>query len=110
MDTKVVYKILFTNQGKNYEIYAKEIFQSHLLGFIEAEELVFKQLPTVVVDPNEERMRHEFRGVARTYIPIQAILRIDEVEQEGVAKMSDAPKGHNVMPFPVMAMYSQQNE
>jgi hypothetical protein len=107
MDKKVVYKVLFTNQGKVYEIYAKEIFQSHLFGFIEAEELVFRQSPSVVVDPNEERLRHEFTDVTRTYIPLQSILRIDEVEREGVAKVSDAPKGHNnVMPFPTV-LYSQ---
>ena len=101
MEKRVVYKIFFINQGKVYEIYAKEIFQSHLFGFIEAEELVFGDASTVVVDTGEERLRQEFADVIRTYIPLQAILRIDEVEREGIAKVSDvADKGHNVMPFP----------
>ena len=101
MDKRVVYKNLFFNQGKLYEIYAKEIFQSHLFGFIEAEDLLFGETHNVVVDPGEERLRQEFNGVVRTYIPLQAILRIDEVEREGVAKVSEmSDKGANVMPFP----------
>ncbi|MFI4954774.1 MAG: DUF1820 family protein [Gammaproteobacteria bacterium] len=101
MDKRVVYKIIFFNQSKVYEIYAKEIFQSHLFGFIEAEELIFGESRSVVVDPGEERLRSEFTGVVRTYIPLQAILRIDEVEREGIAKVSDVgEKGHNIMPFP----------
>jgi hypothetical protein len=106
MDKRVVYKILFTNQGKVYEIYAKDIFQSHLFGFIEAEELVFGDSGSMVVDPGEERLRQEFSDVIRSYIPLQAILRIDEVAREGVAKVSDANVSEspvergNIMPFP----------
>lgn len=100
MDKRVVYKIIFINQSKVYEIYAKEIFQSHLFGFIEAEELVFGETRHVVVDPGEERLRTEFSDVVRTYIPLQAILRIDEVEREGIAKISDVGEKGNIMPFP----------
>lgn len=100
MEKQVVYKILFFNQGKMYEIYAKDIFQSHLFGFIEAEELMFGESASVVVDPGEERLRQEFSDVIRTYIPLQAILRIDEVAREGVAKISEVPEKSNVMPFP----------
>ena len=100
MEKRVVYKILFINQGKVYAIYAKDIFQSHLFGFIEAEELVFGETATVVVDPGEERLRQEFSDVTRTYIPLQAILRIDEVAREGTAKISEANEKGNVMPFP----------
>lgn len=109
MDKKVVYKIMFISQGKTYEIYAQEIFQSQLFGFIEAEELVFGET-TTVVDPAEERLRTEFKDVVRTYIPMQSIIRIDEVESEGVGKVSspvaDKGQGHNVMQFPLM-FYSQ---
>ena len=111
MDKHVVYKIMFFNQGKVYEIYAKEIFQSHLFGFIEAEELVFGERHNVVVDPGEERLREEFAGVIRTYIPMQAILRIDEVEREGIAKISEVTeKGHNIMPFPAPFYAPKDNQ
>ena len=49
-----IYKISFINQGKVYEIFAKEVHQSGLLGFIEIEEIVFGEKSSVVVDPSEE--------------------------------------------------------
>jgi hypothetical protein len=38
--------------------------------------------------------------VKRSYIPLQAIIRIDEVDKEGSGKVSDAPAGGNVASFP----------
>jgi hypothetical protein len=52
----------------------------------------------MVVDPSEEKLKAEFSGVRRSFIPIQAIIRIDEVEKSGVAKISS---GDNITPFPV---------
>jgi hypothetical protein len=99
MSTKRLYKIVFFNQGQVYEIYAKHVSQGNLLGFIEVEALTFGERSQVVVDPSEERLKSEFAGVKRTYIPLHAVVRIDEVEKEGVGKISDA-KG-NVTPFPM---------
>jgi hypothetical protein len=81
-------------------MYARSVSQGALFGFIEVEKLVFGERTTVVVDPTEERIKSEFAGVRRTYIPMHAILRIDEVEKEGVSKISEA-KGGNVAQFPV---------
>mgnify|MGYP003329792526 CR=1 FL=1 len=50
------------------------------------------------VDPNEEKLKSEFSGVKRSFIPMQAIIRIDEVEKSGVCKISN---GDNIAPFPV---------
>jgi hypothetical protein len=38
--------------------------------------------------------------VQRSFIPMHAIVRIDEVEKEGVAKVSES-KGSNVTAFPL---------
>jgi len=54
----------------------------------------------VVVDPSEERVKAEFEGVKRTYLPMHSVLRIDEVQTQGISKISTA-EGSNVMPFPV---------
>ncbi len=43
--------------------------------------------------------KNEFSGVKRSYIPLQAIIRIDEVDKEGSGKVSDA-QGGNVASFP----------
>ncbi|MDB6158112.1 MAG: hypothetical protein JWO04_1818 [Gammaproteobacteria bacterium] len=101
-----IFRIMFVNQGKVYEIYARRVSHGELFGFIEVEELVFGERATVVVDPAEERIKGEFDGVKRTYLPLHSILRIDEVKKQGVSKITALEGGGaNVSQFP-MPMYS----
>jgi hypothetical protein len=101
-----IFRIMFVNQGKVYEIYARRVSHGELFGFIEVEELVFGERATVVVDPAEERIKGEFDGVKRTYLPLHSILRIDEVKKQGVSKITALEGGGaNVAQFP-MPMYS----
>ena len=95
-----MYKVLFYNQGQIYEVYARSIYQSDLYGFIEVEDYVFGSRTQVVIDPGEDKLRSEFEGVQRSFIPMHAIIRIDEVEKEGIAKITDGKAG-NVTPFPM---------
>ena len=99
-----IFKVLFVNQGKVYEIYARKVGHGGLFGFIEVEELVFGERSTVVLDPAEERIKSEFEGVKRTYLPLHSVLRIDEVKKQGVSKISSF-EGANVAQFP-LSMYS----
>ena len=69
---------MFVNQGKLYEIYARKVSHGSLFGFVEVEELVFGVRSAVVVDPTEEKVKAEFEGVKRTYLPMHSVLRIDE--------------------------------
>jgi len=108
MSARHVYKILFINQGKVYEIYARSVSQGDLFGFLAVEELVFGERSSVVVDPSEERIRSEFAGVRRSYIPLHAVLRVDEVEKQGVSKIS-AAEGGNVAQFP-MPVYAPRGD
>jgi hypothetical protein len=106
MATSHIFRIMFVNQGKVYEIYARRVSHGELFGFIEVEELVFGERATVVVDPAEERIKGEFDGVKRTYLPLHSILRIDEVKKQGVSKITALEGGGaNVSQFPV-PMYS----
>lgn len=100
MSTQPIYKIVFMNQGKIFEIYARHVSHGALFGFVEVEKLIFGARSTVVVDPSEERIQSEFSGVTRTYLPLHSIIRIDEVEKQGVGKVSDV-EGGNVTPFPM---------
>jgi hypothetical protein len=100
MAKRQLYKVIFVNQGKVYEIYARSVGQGALFGFVEVEQLVFGERTTVVVDPSEERLKSEFETVKRTYIPMHAIIRIDEVEKQGLSKISSMD-GSNVAPFPM---------
>ena len=93
-----IYKITFLNKGKVYEVFVNQVYQSDLYGFIEIEGYMFNEKSQVVVDPNEEKLKSEFNGVKRSFIPMQAIVRIDEVEKSGVCKITS---GDNIAPFPV---------
>jgi hypothetical protein len=97
-ELRELFRITFLNKGQVYEVYAREVYQSDLWGFIEIENFVFGERSQMVVDPAEEKIKNEFTGVKRSFIPLQAIVRIDEVEKEGVATIS---KGDNVSPFPI---------
>ena len=98
MPKKPLYKISFYNLNKVYEIYASQVYQSDLYGFITIEGLAFDERTTVVVDPSEEKLKSEFEQVKRFFVPMHSIIRIDEVDKRGTAKISDA--GENVAPFP----------
>ncbi len=99
-ETKRVYKIIFHNQGEVFEIYAKNVGQGHLYGFVEVEEILYGERSQVVVDPSEERMKSEFRGVKRIFLPMHAVVRIDEVEKEGVPRITRQEGDGNVSEFP----------
>jgi hypothetical protein len=100
MPSQPIYKVLFVNQGKVYEIYARHVSHGALFGFIEVEKLVFGTRSSVVVDPTEEKIQTEFAGVKKTYLPLHSILRIDEVDKQGVSKVMNA-EGGNVAQFPI---------
>ena len=102
MADRRIYKVIFMSQGQVYEIYASEISQGALFGFVEVEEILFGERSQVVVDPSEERLKHEFDGVKRTYIPMHSVLRIDEVAKEGTGRIHK-PEGEtgSVTPFPM---------
>ena len=94
------YKVLFHNQGQIFEVYAKNIYQSDLYGFVEVEDYVFGNHSQMLIDPAEDKLRSEFEGVQRSFIPMHSIVRIDEVEKEGVAKIT-SNVGEKVTPFPL---------
>ncbi len=102
MTAKHVYRIVFHNQGKLYELHARHVSHGEIYGFVEVADIIFGGRTAVVVDPAEERLKSEFDGVKRTFVPMHAVIRIDEVEKEGVNKI--VPVGDNtsnVTPFPV---------
>jgi hypothetical protein len=91
MTDNQIYKISFMNQNEVYEIYAKHVFQGDLYGFVVAEDFIFGENSTIVVDPAEEKLKSEFSGVKRSFIPMHEIIRIDQVEKRGTAKILPLP-------------------
>jgi len=94
-----IFRVMFVNQGKVYELYARKVSHGALFGFVEVEELTFGERSTVVVDPGEERIKSEFADVKRTFLPMHSVLRVDEVKKQGPAKITPF-EGGNVTQFP----------
>lgn len=100
--SKPIYRIVFHHQGKIYELHARHVSHGEIYGFIEVADIIFGERTAVVVDPSEERLKSEFDGVKRTFVPLHAVVRIDEVSKEGANKIVAADgDASNVTPFPV---------
>ena len=106
MSNQPIYRITFFNQQEVYEIYAQHVFHSDLWGFLEVEEFIFGERSQMIVDPAEEKLKNEFSGVKRSFIPMQSVVRIDEVEKEGAGKITEVSgaAASNVRPFPFPSM------
>lgn len=92
MSEKHIYKVVFVNQEQIYEVFVKNVYQSDIYGFVIIEDFVFGEKSPIVVDPTEERLRIEFDGVNRSFIPMQRIIRIDQVNKRGAAKIANLTK------------------
>lgn len=104
MAPRTLYKVTFFNAGKVYEIYARQVASGALWGFTEVRELVFDVHEGLVVDPTEERLRDEFAQTRVLHLPMQSIVRIEEVEAKGPTAIRDAATGEKVVtPFPMPA-------
>lgn len=89
MKEQPIYRVIFSQEDKVYEVYARYISEESLMGFIEVEEVVFTESSTIVLNPSEERLKTEFNGVKRSYIPMHMILRIDEMVKKGPSKIKE---------------------
>ena len=102
--SKKLYKVTFLNHGKIYELYARQVSASSLWGFTQIGELVFDVHDGLVIDPTEERLRDEFGTTQVLHLPMQSIVRIEEVERKGQSTIRDASTGEKVVtPFPLPA-------
>jgi hypothetical protein len=109
MKRKTLFRISFINDETTYELYAKKVTQDELFGFVVLEDLLFGETSSVVVDPGQERLKNEFQGVKRTYVPMHSVIRIDEVEKEGIAKITSLNRDDNVSQFPT-TIYTRSPE
>jgi hypothetical protein len=99
-----LFKVTFLNHGRVYELYARHVSASSLWGFTEVGELVFDVNDGVVIDPTEERLRDEFGNTRVLHLPVQSIVRVEEVEKKGQSAIRDAATGESVVAmFPLPA-------
>ena len=72
MADKRLYKIIFLNQGKVYELFSEGVTSSGLWGFIEVSDLVFEEGDGLVVDPTEERRE----GLPVSRFPVEPLFHL----------------------------------
>lgn len=108
-----IYKVIFHNQQQVYELYARHVYASDMYGFIEVEAYVFGERSQTIVDPGEEKLKNEFGAVKRSWIPMHAIIRIDEVDKEGAVRVTDSkgqPTNISLFPSPSLARPLSRDE
>lgn len=101
-EKKTLFRVSFVNQGEVYEIYAENVSQGGLFGFVEIDGLVFGERSKLLIDSSEERLKTEFAGVARFYVPLHSVLRIDEVEKAGRGRITSGDGKVASFPAPMM--------
>lgn len=78
--SKNIFKIFFYNEDrKSVVIHAENVYQSDMLGFIEADKLVFPDVSEIIVTPDDDKVKNMFKNTVKTFIPINLVIRIDEV-------------------------------
>jgi hypothetical protein len=97
-ESENIYRVSFINQGEIYDIFCNKVYQADMYGFVIIEGVRFGERSSIVVDPSEERLKDESDSVKRSYIPMHAVIRIDEVSREGTAKITEL--GDKVTTFP----------
>lgn len=95
-----MYKVVFLNHGKVYELFCKAVDSSPLYGFIELAGLMFDTDESIVVDPTEERMREEFAETELLILPMQSVIRVEKVKRRGNCVIRDRDSGEKVTQFP----------
>lgn len=108
MANKNLFRVVFMSQGQIYEIYAREVGHGDMFGFVAVEQFVFGERTTLVVDPSEEKIKSEFEHVTRTYLPMHSIVRIDEVDKQGAAKISKMDGNVTQFPMPIYSPGDQK--
>lgn len=85
-----LYRVSYVNRDKIYELYVHQVYSADMWGFVVLEDFAFGHHTDILIDPSEDRLKQEFSGVKRSFVPMQAIIQIDEVEARGKAKITDA--------------------
>lgn len=77
---KKLFKINFINSEKEtLTIHASKVNPSEYLGLIEVSDIVFLDSSDIILNPQDDKIKKEFKNVERTFLPLNSIIRIDEV-------------------------------
>jgi len=89
-DRNTYYKVSFELNGEMYQVCARTVKSSDLYGLIELGDFIFPE-SGILYNPGEERVRREFEGIRRTWIPYHAVMRVDEISDERESESKIVP-------------------
>ncbi|GAB5382377.1 MAG: DUF1820 family protein [Aliiglaciecola sp.] len=98
---KPLFRVQFVSNGERYELYVREVSQGNMFGFVEIGDFVWDTHTSLVLDPSHEKLKDEFADVKHTYIPMHSVLRIDEVNKQGTAKITELSDKVTAFPSPI---------
>lgn len=77
---KKLFKIIFMDEDKTIQtIHASELNPSSFLGLVEISDIVFIDQSELIISPDDGNLKSKFKNVERSYLPLNSIVRIDEV-------------------------------
>ena len=77
---KTLYRITFMNEKHEpLQIYAGSVRMCDILGLMEASDILFIDSSDIIINPEDDKIKKLFHDVAATMIPINSLIRIDEV-------------------------------
>lgn len=86
------FKVQFIDGKKELlTFYAKAVNPSSYIGLIEISDIMFMD-SDILINPEDEKIRKEFKGVKRTFLPLSSIIRIDEIEEVKSSVLKVIPK------------------
>jgi len=80
---KKLYKIIFIDEDKKIQtIHSSMLNPSSFLGLVEISDIVFLDKSEIIISPDDGDLKAKFKNVERSYIPLNSIVRIDEITLE----------------------------
>ncbi|MGE4266146.1 MAG: DUF1820 family protein [Deferribacterales bacterium] len=80
---KKLYKVVFIDEDKKVQtIHASYLNPSSFLGLIEISDIVFIGQSDIIISPDDGKLKEVFKNVERSYIPLNYIIRIDEITMQ----------------------------
>ncbi|MGD9808694.1 MAG: DUF1820 family protein [Deferribacterales bacterium] len=80
---KKLYKIIFIDEDKKIQtIHSSMLNPSSFLGLVEISDIVFLDKSDIIISPDDGNLKAKFKNVERSYIPLNSIVRIDEITLE----------------------------
>lgn len=101
MADKTLFRVVFLNHGKVWELYCRGVVSSGLWGFVELSGIEFDSQDALVIDPVEEKMRAELGDVEVLHLPMHSVLRVAQVRRKGQSVIRDRESGEKITPFPL---------